>query len=104
MATLSKSVQLVDKDDARCVLFCLGKKIPDSRGPYANEHLQKIRTTDVEKGHPCLARNCFRKKCLAGAGGTDQQDALGNHPSQTCEFLRCLQGLDDLSEFLFGSP
>ena len=36
-------INLVNKNDTRCILFPLNKEIPDSRGTDSNKHLNKIR-------------------------------------------------------------
>src|SRR5512136_1649382 len=70
---LSKSVQLVDENDARCFLFCLHKKIPHSRSAKPYKHLDELGTAQAEKGHMAFPCHGFCQKGLPCSRRTDEQ-------------------------------
>ena len=51
-ATLaSDGIDLVDENDGRRVLFCLGEQIAHAAGTDTDEHLDEFRTGDTEERH-----------------------------------------------------
>ena len=50
-------IDLIDKHDARCVLFGLFKHVAHTRCTHANEHLNKVRTGNGEEWNTSLACN-----------------------------------------------
>ena len=43
---LTDGIDLIDEDDARCVLFCLLEEVTDLRCTHTYEHLDKFRARD----------------------------------------------------------
>jgi len=95
-------VDFVDEDDARCVLLALFEHVAHAGSAHAHEHLHEVRARDGEERHIGLAGDGAGQQGLTGAGGTDQQDALGNLAAQTLELLGILKEFDDFLEFLLG--
>src|SRR5215204_1349013 len=98
-AMTSDSVDLVDKDYARCVLFALLEQIADTARTDADEHLDEIGTRDREERHICLTRNCLGQQRLTRSRRAHHQNALRDLAAELLEFLRVFQEFDDLLEF-----
>ena len=69
-SSLAQGVELVDEDNGRSVFFCLFKKVAHARGPDPDEHLDKIRTAEGEKGHARLASDGLGQQRLTRARRT----------------------------------
>ena len=70
-------VDLVDEDDARCILARLAEQVPDARRPDAHEHLQELGARDAQERHLRLARNRFGQQRLARPRRAGQNGTLG---------------------------
>ena len=57
---------------------------------------------EAEEGDAGLAGDRLGQQGLAGARGADQQHALGDPPAEDLVFLRRLEEIDDLAEFVDG--
>src|SRR6202012_2107555 len=90
-AMAADRVDLIDEDDARCVLLALLEEIAHAARAPPDQHLHKVRTGDGEERHIRLARNSARQQRLAGARGSDQQHTLGNAAAQLLVLLRLAQ-------------
>ena len=101
-AVTADRVDLVDEDDAGCVLLALLKEVADARSADADKHLDEVRTGDGEEGYVGFASDCAGEQGLAGARRSDEQDALGDAAPETLEFLGLAQKLDDLLELFLG--
>ena len=95
-------VDLVDKDDARCVFFALLEKIADPRSTYTDKHLDEVGARNGKEWCPGLAGDRLGKQGFARPGRAHQQNTLGDFPAEALELLRILEELDDLFEFLLG--
>jgi len=100
--SLSQGVQLIDEDDARGVLFRLGKKVPHPCGSHAHKHLDKVGTAHAEKRNPRFPRHRLGQQRLARARSSHQEHALGNFASKALEFFRVFQKFHNLLEFRLG--
>src|SRR2546428_458570 len=89
-ACFSDSIQLVDKNDARCSAFGLSKQVADSGRADADEHLQELGTANAEEGTIRSPRHGLSQERLARARRTDQKNALGDTSTQGLIFLRRL--------------
>ncbi len=99
-AMAADRVDLVDEDDAGCVLLALLEHVADARGADTDEHLDEVRARDGEERHVGLTGDGAGEQRLAGARRADEQHALGDLAAEALEFLRVLQVLDDLLELL----
>src|ERR1700722_14408852 len=95
-------IDFVDENNARCGFLSLLKHVTDSRGTHPNKHLDKIRSANTEERDVCFAGDCPGKKRLACSRRSHHQDAFRNTATECLEFLRILQEIDDLLDFLFG--
>src|SRR5437016_14458197 len=101
-AMTADGVERIDEDDAGRVSLGLIEKVANTRSADAHEHLDEFRPTNRKERHARLAGDRLGEKRLAGARGSDQQDALRNPSAQRREFLRVLQELDDLFQLFLG--
>ena len=99
-AVAADRVDLVHEDDARARLLGLLEQVAHPAGADADEHLDEVRARDREEGHPGLAGHRARQEGLAGAGGPEEQDALGDPGAQGLELLGVLEELLDLVQLL----
>ena len=91
-------VNLVDEDDAGCVLLALFEEVADARRADADEHLDEVGAADREERNVGFAGHGPGQQRLACSRGAHEQDAFGNASAELLEFLRFLQELDDLLE------
>ena len=68
---LSQSVQFIDKNDAGSLGGGLRKKVADTCGSHAHEHLHKFGTTDAEERHFSLSGYGPGQKGFAGSRRSD---------------------------------
>src|SRR5579864_7827502 len=95
-------VNFVNEDEARHVFACLFKHVANATGADADEHFDKVRTTDAEEGGVSLARDRLGQKRLARSGSADHENAFGNAAAETLKLFRVLQKLDQFGNLLFG--
>ena len=95
-------VDLVHEHDTGGVTLGLIEQVPDPRRSDAHEHLHEFGTAYVEEGHPGFSGHGPGHQGLAGAGLSDQQDALGDAGAQRKEPLGEFEKLDHFLEFRFG--
>ena len=95
-------VELIDEDDARGLVLGLVEEIADSRGTNTDEHLDKLRAAQTEKGHAGFTGDRTRQQGLAGPRRADEEHALGNPAADARVFFWILEELDDLAQFFFG--
>ena len=93
-AMTADSVDLVDKDDARGVLFALLEKITNTARTDADEHLDKIRTRDREERNIRFTGNSFCKQCLARSRRAHHQNALRDLAAELLKLLRVFEKFD----------
>src|SRR5690606_23639520 len=99
-AVAADGVDLVDEDDAGCVLLALLEEVAYARGTDADEHLDEVGAGHGEERTSGLAGDGACEQRLAGAGRADEQHALGQTTAEPAELLRVLQELDDLLELV----
>ena len=95
-ALAADGVDLVDEDDGPAHLLGRLEQVADPAGADADEHLHEVRARHRQERHAGLAGDRPGDEGLAGAGGTDQQDALGDAGADLAEALGVLQEVDDL--------
>ncbi len=84
-AMASDRVDFIAKDDAGRVLLALHEQIAHARRADADEHLDKVRSGNRKERHAGLARDRARQQRLASSRRPDQQNALGDSPTQPRE-------------------
>ena len=101
-AMASNRINLINKNDARRLLFPLNKEVADARSPDPDKHLNKVGTADREERHPGFPGNRPGEQGFSGSGRPDQQDPFGDTPPQTGELFRVFEKGDDFFQLLFG--
>ncbi len=101
-ARASQRVELVDEDDAGRLRLRLREQVPHARGADADEHLDELGPAQAEEGHLRFARHGARQQRLARSRRADQQDPFRDVSAERRVFLRVLEELDNLLEFLLG--
>ena len=96
----AERVDLIEKDDARCVFLGVLEEVAHARRADADEHLDEVRATQGVVGNLGLARHRAGEERLAGAGGADQQDAPRHACPQLTETAGRLEELDDFLELV----
>ncbi len=97
-ALAADRVDLVDEDDGPAHLAGLLEQVADAAGADADEHLHEVGTGDREEADAGLAGDGAGEQRLAGAGRTDEQDALGDPGADLLEPLGHPQEVDDLAD------
>lgn len=96
------SVDFIDEDDARCVLFALFEHVTHTRCTDTNEHFNEVRTRNGEERNVCFASNRTRQKGFTGTRRTDKQHAFGDFTAKALELLRIAQEVDDFFKLALG--
>src|SRR6185437_14853983 len=97
-ALASKSVNLVDKDDAGRELTSLREEMSDTRCAKTRKLLLKTRSRGSEKRNTGLLRRGPREQRLAGARRSVKQNAARHTTAETAEALRIAQKLNRLGQ------
>jgi len=77
------------------------EQVAYARRAHAYEHLHEVGTGDGDERHARFAGDGPRDQRLTGAGGTDEQHALGNARADVLELAGDLQEVDDFGDLLF---
>ena len=99
-ASLAEGVELVDEDDAGGLRLRLLEHVADTGRTDADEHLDEVATGEAKERHPRLPRDGLGQERLAGAGGADEEYALGDMATEDLVFLRVAEEFDDLAQLL----
>ena len=101
-AGAAEAIELVDEDDGGGLGGRLLEEVADAGGADADEHLDKFGTGNGEEGNVGFAGHRTGEQRLAGAGRTDEEDALGDVGAEPAVGVGLAQELDDLGQFLLG--
>src|SRR5207237_9719916 len=96
------SLQPVDKADRRARLARLLEQVAHATGANADDHLDEFAGAHAEKRHVGFAGHRPGEQRLAGAGRSNEQDALRHGTPQPGVLLRISQKINDLDELVFG--
>ena len=97
-AASSDSVDLIDKDDTRCVLLRIRKQISNTGCADTDKHFHKVGTRDRKERHARLAGYGSGKKRFTGSGRSLEQDALRDARTHQQVLLRIFQEINDFVE------
>ncbi len=94
-------VDFINKHNAGGIFFRLFKQIADTGSPYADEHLNEIRTGDGKERNACFT--CYRtgQQSFTGARRAHKQNAFGDARTQLVILPRVFQELHDFAQFFF---
>ena len=95
-------VDLIDEDDAGCLLFGLVEQVAHLGRAHADKHLHEFRAGHGEEGNVGLTGDRLGQHGLAGSGRSHQQDALGHGRADLLVFSGIVQILHDLHEIFLG--
>ena len=102
VAASADGVDLVDEDDAGCVLVGLFKEVTHTGCADTDVKLNKVRSCQGEKRHVRLSGYGLGKECFASAGRADQQGSLGELGADLDILARIVQEINDLLQRLLG--
>src|SRR6266850_7192204 len=92
-------VDFIYKDDAGGIFLALLEKVAHSGCANADEHFDKIRSTDREERHIRFTRDSTCKQGFSRSRGSDQQNTFRNSAAKLLKLLRFLQKIDDFLQF-----
>ncbi len=101
-ARTTHGIDLVDEDDAGCLLLGLLEHVAHTGSTHTDEHLDEVGAGDREERHLGLAGDGLRQQGLAGTGRPDHQDTAGDGATQPLELGRITQEVDQFLDFLLG--
>ena len=102
-ALAADRVDLVDEDDRLAHPAGLLEQVADAAGADADEHLHEVGTGHAEEADAGLAGDGTGEQGLAGAGRTDEQDALGDAGTDLVEPFGHPQEVDDFGDLLLDA-
>ena len=89
------SINLIDENNTRGMLFTLLKEVADPRRSDPNKHFHKIGTTNTEERHIRLTRNGACEQGLPGTWWPHEEYPFRDFPSQLLKALRIFQEIND---------
>src|SRR4029077_13660490 len=101
-AMASYRVNFVNEYDAGGIFLALFEQITHPARAISDEHFHKVGAGNREERNIGFACNRPSQQRFTCARRSNQQNSLGNPPTQFLELLRLAQELDDLPEFFFG--
>ena len=101
-AVTTDGIDLVDEDDGRGIGLCLLEEVAHTARADADEHLHEVGAGDREEGYARLACHRSREQCLAGAGRSVEEHALGDLGAHRLELRGFGEELLDLLQLFDG--
>ena len=95
-------VDLVDEDDAGCLLLGLFEEVADFGRAHAYEHLHKFRAGHGEEWHIGFACDRLGQHGLSGSGRANEKNAFGHRRADLLIFAGVVQVLHDLLQVFLG--
>ena len=95
-------INLINKDDARCVFLGLLEHIAHTASTDADKHFHEIGTGNTEEWHLCFAGNRFGQQGFTGTGATGQQNTTRHTSAQALIAVGGFQVINDFLHFFFG--
>mmetsp|Transcript_16082 Transcript_16082/g.34211 ORF Transcript_16082/g.34211 Transcript_16082/m.34211 type:complete len:428 (-) Transcript_16082:1469-2752(-) len=95
-------VDLIDKNETRCVGARLREEVPDARGADAHKHLDEVGAGHGVEGRLGLSRRRLCQQRLAAARRADQQGSLGDLGAELRVALWVLQNIHKLHDLDLG--
>ena len=97
------SVNLIDKDDAWGILFCLTKEVTDTRSTNTHKHFSKFGTGNTKEWNISFASNCTSHQSFTSTWITGEKYATWDFCAKFFIFFRIFQKVDNFSEVLLCS-
>jgi len=98
----SNRVDLVDEDDAGCMLLALLEEVANTARADADEHFDEVGAADAEEGNSGFTCDCSGEKRLACARRTDEKDAARDASTEALELFRVPEECNDLLNLVLG--
>ena len=92
-AALGNGVDLVDEDDRRRSLACIGEGVPDPGRTDSDEQLDETRTGQSQERYPGLSGDREGQECLTRARGTHHQHAAGPDSAGMGKPVLCIEAI-----------
>ncbi len=102
VSALTDCIDLIDKDDTRCIFLCLTEEVSYSGCTNTDEHLYEIRTCQGEERHMCLTCNRSGEKGLTCSRRAYKKGSLRKLGSDCGIFLRIMQEINNLLQGFLG--
>ena len=99
---LADSVNLVNEDNAGCLLLGLLEQVAHLGSAQAHEHLHELRAGHGEERHISFTCHRLSQEGLACAGRSHQQETLGHGGADGLEFFRVMEVGDNLGKIFLG--
>jgi len=94
-------IDLIDKDDTRCMAFAFLKKVTHTGSTDTDKHFHEVRTGNGEERNACFSCHCFGKKGLTGSRRAYKQHTFRDSGTYFCIFLRRFQEVYDFDQIFF---
>ena len=98
----TNSIDLIDEDDARGLLFRLTKEITNAGSADTDKHLHEIGSGDREERNLCFTCNRFGQQGFTSTRRSYKQSSLRDLAAELGVFTRILQKVDNLHYLHFG--
>ena len=96
----SDGIDLVDKDDTRCTLFCFLKQVTHTGCTHTDIQFNKVGARQREERHARFPGYCFCQQCLTGSRRAYEQGTLRDLRTDLGVFRRIVQEVYDLDQRL----
>src|SRR5262249_6080296 len=100
-AIAAHSVDFINENNAKRILFALLEEIAHAAGADADKHFHEVRTGNREERNVRFTGDDAREKRLARARRANQQNAFQNTSAKFLEFLQIFQEFDNFLQFFF---
>ena len=102
IALLTDGIDLIDKDDTRCLFLGLLKQVTNLSSAATDKHLNELRARNAKERNTGLAGNSLGKQGLTGTRRANKESTTRQLGADLLVALRLLQKVDDLLERLLG--
>ena len=102
IALLTDGIDLIDKDDTRCLFLGLLKQVTNLSSAATDKHLNELRARNAKERNTGLAGNSLGKQGLTGTRRANKESTARQLGANLLVALRLLQKVDDLLEGLLG--
>ena len=96
-------IDLIDEDDAGCILLGLTEDVADTGGTDTDEHLDELGTRDGDEGNTGLTSDGLGQEGLTSTGRSVQDDTTGDAASVSRVNLGLLEEIDNLGKLELGT-
>ena len=102
IAAAADGVDLIDENNAGCILIGFFEQVTHTGGAHADIELDEIRARQGEKGHMRLTGHGLCQQSLSGSGRAHEQGSLGKLGADLDIAAGIVQEIDDLHQGFLG--